>query len=709
MKNRALLLLVGLALCLTSSCGLISGVRELTNSATTLLEDAGDLLRLIDSKVESGDLSRELGDLLDQRIENLMTQLQDTIEQSGGVLFDGINGTVDNTFANLSSLLAQIKQGILDESVPALLETLSSQLQLQINLLGGQVEDIIVLTFGNTFVLVDKATNSVVIISCIVLLAIGLLILAVVLIRRKRKPTTLNIIGLVLASIYILFFLCMILITPLRGYVIAGFDFGEKVEGTELKPKVRGVVPETFVLGKSKRIIVYGHHLDKIEEAKIHLYQANQQKFTFPKRTFVEATRNRIILGNFGQTLQWAVPSYQAFQKAVIPASATTDVIEKYTALSYKTAEILYPGRGTPRTGGTGPVTPPAPPEPVRVAPVPMGAEPVRRELRAMPRAAFRMGEFARTREKTLTAIFGQAQIAPIKKKITGFFLSVFKLPEGDFGLRVHDGQDPVESPQFITVFNPPPPPPKPDIWPMNLSWTGGAHAIQGEYATLTLRLGFAHPEEVKNTFSVRITASPSVGTITHQVSSGDIAAAGANNFIDVKTRSFRPSQSGNYGFQVQVDNTNRVDERYEGNNELTKTLSVKRYVYDAKVHFTTFQARKNYDYYTDEYRIKVRVDVSRHSPWEFRIKQNGEPGRVYNVNQARTFTTLGPGDNIAFTTSGYEEDDPDPDDSMGSANYTMPLGNQPTSNRDSDERSIRLQASGYYLSAKVTFTRRAI
>ena len=693
-----------------SGCGLISGMNDLTSAATTLLEDASDLLKMIDTKVESGDMSRELGDLLDGRISHLMDELESALENGGGALFEGIDGTIDNTFANLSQLITQIKQEILDDSIPNIIESLSAQLQLQVNNLSSQLEDIIILTFGKTYVLVDKATNSLIIIASIIFLAIGLLIFGIILLRKKQKATKLNKIGLGFAGLYTLFFLSMILVSPLRGYVIAGFNFGEKYEGTELKPKIKGVIPETFTVGKSKRIVIYGNHLNKLDSLNVFLYQSNQKKFTFPKNTIIEATRNRIILGNFKNSLGWAVPSYAQFKQAVITTSASSSEINKYKNLSYQINESLYPERVVQSNLymlHTAPIITPS------VTSMDyFGATPLRQQTRSFQAVKTNAAEMSNRKLQISNEVFGQAQSVQVIGKIQEFFAMQYKLPEGDFGLRVFQDKTPVESPQFISVFYPPPPPPKPDIAPISLNWVNGIPAIKKEKSSLVLQLGFAHPEEVKTPFKVRITSTPPTATINHQVSQGDIAAAGANNFVDVITRTIRPEQSGNLSFLVKVDYTNKIEESNEGNNQFSNVLPVQQYVYDAQVTFTTFQARKNYDDYQDEFRISVKVDVTNNSRWSFSYNKNGESGKIYNVNKSRTFSNLKPGDVIALYTSGYEEDDPDwfdPHDNMGSAQYSSPLGANPTSGKDSEERSSKLTASGYYLNFKIRITRRVI
>ncbi|HOS71958.1 MAG TPA: hypothetical protein PLZ75_05860 [Bacteroidales bacterium] len=81
---------------------------------------------------------------------------------------------------------------------------------MNINLVASSVKDIIVLSFGNVLVLVDKTVNSIVIISSIVLLSIGLLIFIFLLFRKKKEFTAFRAIGLFFMLVYLGFFLTII-------------------------------------------------------------------------------------------------------------------------------------------------------------------------------------------------------------------------------------------------------------------------------------------------------------------------------------------------------------------------------------------------------------------------------------------------------------------------------------------------------------------
>ncbi len=708
-----------LTMFLLSGCGLVSSVKDLTNSATQLLDDISDVTRLLDSKVENGELQQEVADLVDGRLEVLAEILESTIQNNGGFLFDQANGTIDNVFMNISLLLDQIKQGVLDESLPALVSQLSSELQQNINLISSNLEDLVVLTFGNTFVLLDKATNSLILIISMVLLGIGIIIFVLLLFRKNRKLTGSRIAGFIFMIIFVLFFLGIIVYTPFRGYIIAGLDFGEKYEGVELKPKITGVFPETFVIGKSDKIYLYGKHLNLLDTFKVKLSQGNTVKFTFPDKNIIVNAQNKIVLGNFDSNLKWVVPSYTKF-KTDVSSIASIVGTNKYIQYANGVAKNLYPIFKTMNIINVrGVITPSAvtPESDTRKAATTTEEANVIRGAIISPNFKFdkklRFSDIQVNNLDLAKTTFGTVQGNLVTTTILDYFKNLFKLPEGDFGIAVYESSgDKIESSQLFSVVNPPPPAPDPDIFITSLNWSGGLVPVAKQQTSLDIGVGFKYPEEVKRQFKLRVTTSPATTPIDVTVKTGDIAAAKASNTTVVKSRNFSISSDGQYAFSVRVDQQNVIKESNESNNLYSKNLKVKKYIYDVKVQYLSFQSKDDMDNFdSDEYRIKVRTSVTGKSIWSFDYNKSGEPGNTYNINRSKTFSGLLPGHAIIMYTSGKEADSGfyGGDDYMGEFQKTVYLSSNPTSGNNSKEVSFTLNASKYKIIGKYLITRKAV
>ncbi len=578
-------LLVSLVLLLSTSCGIgdkldriTDAIEDVSNSAVSLLEKINDISRLVDSKLESGEISQDLADLIDGRITLIAELLESTMQNTGGYFFDRIDGSVNNAFMNLSNLLDQIQTGILEKAIPAIIDQISSQIQMQLSAIAGSIEDIVVLTSGQVMIVVDKTTNGIVIIFSVILLAIALIVFAIILLRRGRRMTSANYIGLGFAGVFLVFFLVLILSPKVRGNIITGFDFASKVETKTLVPKVSGVAPETIVIGKTKRVFIYGTHLNKLEKISVKLTRGDAEKFVFPKSTIIVATSNRIVLGNLDKELSWHVPLYPIFRSYLTESNAQSYITEKQSVdandiINHSLFENIKPMKTVSR-------------QPLaRSAMVP-----ARRSTAAV---ANRRINFADQKLKNLNLVksnLGQESAIKYMTLLSKFFFQRYKIEEGDYGLLVYADTARIESTQFLSVLYPPPPVPKPDIFVTDLNWAGGVQPAAGQSSSLDVTFGFSHPEQITQAFSAKITSVPVLTPIEITVPEGKIAAAASGNQVTVTSRVFSVTQPGNYNFTVSVDEQNAIAEKDETNNTSGKELAVGEYKYDIRITSLTFE-----------------------------------------------------------------------------------------------------------------------
>lgn len=679
-----------------NGCGLVSKLKDLTQTANDLLENINSVVEQIDTKVETGELSREIGNLIDERLNNLAQVIETIIQNNGGFIFDQVNGTIDNAFSNISQLLDQIKTGILDDSLPMLITHISSQLQMNINLIASSVEDIIVLTFGNIFVLVDKTVNSVIIISSIVLLAIGLIIFIFILFGKKKAFTAFRVIGLVFMLIYLTFFLTIIFSNRIRGNIIAGLNLGTKYTGTEVQPKITSVYPENFTFGTDDKIFLYGRHLNKIDTMKIVLRTGSQVKYTFPDENIIVASQNRIVLGNFKT---WGPVVFAELKTFMGPSGQAILNTAQYKRFAKRIHESVFPHVIQSHNIVPHNIQPVINPV-VRDAPVANPARILRRNI----------SDIQKVRQNIAVQELGTIQSQALLGKLHDFFESRYQLPEGDYGIVTFDNLTEIESPQLITIAYPVPPAPLPDIFPMDITWIEPV-AVAGRATALNVKLGFTHPEEIKNNFTIRITSSPVLPAKTITVPMGVITGAITSKQAIVTTSQFTIPTHGNYTFTAAVDPNNRVAEENEGNNTRSSTLAVRRYIYDLTVNYSAFESKQNKDdwpYAEDEYRVTIRTSVTGHGEWTIHFNKNGEPGHVYSINESRKFTNLIPGHLYTFYSTAYESDDgsKDGDDYMGEKSVSHYLS---TDIKDQDvvQYPILLEVNQYKITGQYTITRR--
>jgi hypothetical protein len=520
-------------------------IEDVSSSAVDLMGRVNDISRLVDSKMESGELDRQVGNLLDQRLANVSTLLQNAMQNSGGYLFDEANGTVNNAFANIRLVLDQIEKGILKDVVPSLIDQLGGQLQMQLNTISGSVEQLVVVTTESAVLVVDKTINGLVITLSIIALVVGLITFIVILILMRRNLNTANIIGVGFMGIFTVFFLVMTLSSNVRGNVISGFNFAAKRSVRPLTPTVTGVIPEKITLGTTKNVYVYGKFLNKINNPSVVLTQGNSKMFTFPAKTVVVATANRIVLGNFDELLNWKPVTFQAFKTAIMPKLQSSGVSEATVA----------------SLGGT-----------MRLA-------------RASSLKAVRFGAIDAARDQMVERSIGAGQAVKLTGATSGVFLDLYKLKEGEYAISVFGDTSRVESPQYLMVMNPPPPAKLPDISCTDMRWSGNLTAVAGQMTSLDVDLMIDDAQEDSMPFQAKITSVPATTSLLVDVPMGKILAARQNGGkVTVTTRTFSVPSRGSYKFNISIDDLGAVPESNEANNTFSKNLFAYEYLYNAEL-----------------------------------------------------------------------------------------------------------------------------
>lgn len=720
-KRTALLICLSIFLLVAPACGLYRNVKDLTENANDILRHIDDLTREVDSKIATGELDRDVGALLDERLQKLREELAIAVEDQGGFLFDEANGTLDQTLGSVSGILDQIEEEILMGAVPAVINDLSSQLTLQTTQISGQLEDLITLSFGNAFVLVDKTVNGVVIILSILLLAIGVIVMTILLLRRREELGRAGMIGLVLGGVYVLFFLSVLIVPPVRGYVISGLDLGINIEQQLLRPQITGAFPEIFTVGDDDRLVIYGKHLEKVAAPKVRLFRGDQPVFDFPAATVAAVTRNRVILSGFEEALGWSPPEFEEIAPEIFPGGLSELLEARYTKLAYARHEVQYPGRAF----SPGLIVAPeivSPTVEVAEAPTPRmhvarravigmtlaDTSLARVSVSTLPSARIKAAGLHAATVELATAIFvSEEQGEEVVSDITKVFKERFKIDEGDYSLRLFDGDSLVATPQFLSLAYPPPPPPKPDLHPLAVSWAAGLEPAKGDQASIKVRIGIAYPQEVKAGFRVSLTSSPAVDIDDLIVSRQQVETAQATGFLDLTTRPFLLPTEGTHQITVHADSRSNVGEESEGNNTVTAPLRVRSVKYDVTVQLIDFQSEVSKDGGEDEYRIDIAVDATGHGRWSVDFDKNGEPGRLYPIGQERTFPGLVAGSSIQMATSGYEADYGnwvDPHDDMGSDWKKFEV---PAETAIRSEFPMELHTDKYYVHARIILDRR--
>lgn len=669
-----LILILGLSV---QSCAIKKNLEDITDNANQILEQLARLSRNVNSSVETGKLTDELGGVIDDRIENLATIIEDLLINGGGFLFDEVNGTLNNTFDNVGSLIEDLNEDILEGSIPANIQLVSNELMLHTNNISAHATDLINLTFGNTSILISQATNSLLTMIAWIILGVGLLLIILMLIilgSRMNKAT--RILVTVLISIFMLIPIGFLFIPPVKALVLKSMNVGEEIVARSLVPKLIGITPTEYEIGTDDALMAFGVHLDQLslDSIEIGLYQSGTRKVAFSKQSIKVMTANKIVISDFGKSqLNWERFTYRDFSSTYSKAIKKS-LPTNYKALSTK-ANIVK----------------------------------IKRKLDIKPQAisSVNLAPLVIAPVSAQGSTNAAVNSPSFTKNVAKIMKARYTISEGDYELRVYKkGSDqPLSGVQHIKISYPPPPPPKPDVFPISVSWVNG-NPTKGENARLQVKLGVIYGEEADKSIAIGLSSNPAISGLNNiEVTRTKLRNANSN-FLLLTSSAFKVKSAGVFSVRANADVASRLAESNESNNQASTDLRVKDYKYNVTISFSTFTSHEEMDGAfagEDEYRIDINTTVPGHGEWHIDYNKNGEPHNNYNINQSQTFTGISEGALINIHTTGREADSgaTGGDDGMGSMSDSYRVGLN-----SSGSAPIQLSAGKYTIRGEIRYTK---
>ena len=690
MKRWIYALVIVFLLFFTAGCSLT----DITENANDILTKSEELLTEIDNQVETGKLTQDVADKLKEVINSTVSTVSDEIQDNSGFIFNNVNQTLDNTFYNLGNLLVILKTEVLGGSAVDIMERTMSQIRLTTSQVSSELQDVIVLVSGQAVVFVDTLTNSIILITSIVLLAIGLLIFVIIFMKKKDGFKAGSFVALILTGIYVAFFLCVILIAPLRGWIICGLNIGQKVTARVVEPQITGIYPDKFHPGIDDRIYIYGKHLNLIKDLSVKLQQGSDVKKVFPANKVIIQNHGQIILGNLDNS-STGFP-YLPF------LNFKTEVIEKNLLLSTSTQiESIINAQKNKTFEMNKNLT-------IRSLPSTLSqplSTPVR--IRSLPIIPIKPPEFSILRPNPIDLSILQSTTAiRLFQDTKKFYGKFWNISEGLYGLYVYDKAKYIPESAPLEIDFPDPPAPKPDIFPVALSWCG--EPLIGKKIVPRLVLGFTDYKEIQHDFKVHLRAIDPPGYDQNLlIKKADVASIPSNGVLTLYMPAYSIEQTGDHQFEVFVDANNDIVEKDETNNRGEFSVTAKKYKYDITVALQQFVAKKNFDYGDDEYRTSVSIFYNSGDEARTSINHDGNAGDSWSINFSKSYENVSPGDAILVSTSGYEEDNgnwTDPDDNMGSDSDYLTIPDTGTS--ATKNIPFVLEADGYKILGTYTITR---
>lgn len=562
---------------------------------------------------------------IDGTIRDLMDELEDKFQNNLNITIDSLDNATRNKFLELQSLLLSVNDVLKDdvrflsEQAKQILRDASVQVQRLSAELKADLADVAIIGGETGAFLIERATENIVIIGSIVLLAIGILLFVFLFLRQNKPSGALAVLGVILALGYVALFGALILVPSFRTFIMSSTGIGlrDRLNTVTLQPNMIAVIPDTITVGETTALDIWGSSL---------LPNGEQPIITISDKTIpFTAANDRIVL--------------DLSDIRAAAADSTAAAVPEFNLNPDFTRDLL-----TQPLAPINPVTPPTGSIPPLVD---QDFVLINRDL------ADQLGIDLLI---PIDVIVGD--LVPVDPTVLGSI----PLPEGAALLKL-DYANFTDLTSIVTVFVPPPPLSPPDLSVTSFTLTpSSANTGDNVAASITIR---NNGEQPATNFILSWKPTPTTVARTTTVSS---LAAGASQTFSFN---FAYPNAGTFTSVVEVDTLNSVAESNEGNNSRTRSITIATPPPRTATVTVTFHSALIEDDADPAASGEVRLTFNVNGQIQ-RVPTSGE--RDVNSGSTITFTrtftlTLTEGQNLVINVSGIETDWPDSDDSMG--NFT--------------------------------------
>ncbi|MCB9461937.1 MAG: hypothetical protein H6670_19965 [Anaerolineaceae bacterium] len=573
---------------------------------------------------------------IDGTVRDLMDELEEKYQDNLNITIDSLDAATRNKLLEVESLMLSVNDILKDDVrfISNEAKNLLADAALQIRQLSDDIksdlQDVIIVAGETGAFLIDKATENIITIASVVLLALGAIIFVWLLFRSSRGLTGFAaILAYVLVIAYIGFFGALLLVPQFRTFVISSTGIGlkERLEVVTEQPDIFTIRPTEIIVGETEEIDIWGSSL---------LPNGEQPTVTIGNRSFpFTATDDRIVVD-----VSSIIAQGDADETPIARFGRIRDVAGEMSdiTISRDLLETIIDTR-----------TPTLDDDTATIEPMPIFVDPgILQEIGI---------ELQPDR-----GIIGIGIVPDIRD-----ILSV--IPEGTAVLKL-DYETFEDLTALVRVTVPPPPLSPPDLQISSFT-INPSSPTEDDNAQARITIRNAGEQEATN-FNVVWRPNSSVQPRTQNI--GSLAGGASQTF----TFNFAYPSSGIFTSVAEIDTLNRVAESNEGNNSSTRSVTVQapapRRV-EVTVQFTSVAIHDDAE--TGEGELVLEFNVNGATA---RFPNSGTKG--INSNKTYSFTrtlrvTLVEGQSLNVFVNGREEDSGfnGADDAMGTVNVTYSTG----------------------------------
>lgn len=256
----------------------VAQLAVLTPTRAGILQTIGDFLSLGANTVReiqeaillAGDETRVILEQLEGELTSMLETLEQTYQDNLNVTLDSLDAATRAKLLEIETIMGRVNEQLqedirlISDEAKAVIRDAGLEIRRTTAELEESLQNVIIVGGETVLFVLDRAVSNAIIIFSLVLLGVGVLIFVFLLFTRRLPANqTARVFSFVLMVGYIALFGALVLVPPVRVFVMTttGIGLQQRLETITAQPRILAILPDTVLLGQTSEIEVWGSKL----------------------------------------------------------------------------------------------------------------------------------------------------------------------------------------------------------------------------------------------------------------------------------------------------------------------------------------------------------------------------------------------------------------------------------------------------------------
>ena len=251
--------------------GPVTGTQAIFETIGDFLSLGANTVRELQEAIQiAGGEVRTTLQALEGTLADLLNEIEQTYQDNLNITLDSIDAVTRNKLLEVESLMLDVNEMIREDiqlasdEAQEVIQNAALQARALTDDIKRDLQDVVIVAGETGVFLIERTTENLIIIASVILLAIGLIVFVVVLLRGgARSSGFATILGYGLILVFIGFFGALVLLPQFRGFVITSTGIGlrEKLEVVTKQPSIFAVLPNVVTVTETEELEIWGSQL----------------------------------------------------------------------------------------------------------------------------------------------------------------------------------------------------------------------------------------------------------------------------------------------------------------------------------------------------------------------------------------------------------------------------------------------------------------